>query len=357
MPPSPRRDSLAPPTSSPTSTRAAAAANTPQSPRTRYQSGHVLDHVDSYILRGEDMTHSPGESRLPSPVPSIRGGDEREATGRREEDAEERTLTSGSGNGSVGRDGLDEAEKGLRSRKGAPTEEAEKRASRNSSDGEKSADPATRRWKNDVVTFDSKDDLANPKNWSFRRRYFLVALLGLTTMCSTFASSIFSTATPAVAAEFGVSTEVATLGTYVARGVASRQQRDSPPFLPNSPPFLPNRSLFLAGFILGPIIFGPLSEVYGRKTIFSSRLRSLPPSSPFLTRSSVVYSRHICVHLLQCGNGNSKGPPDHYAHAVLGYVHFAPSGITKLTGAILICSRCWRVCRSLGRWRSSRRPI
>lgn len=54
---------------------------------------------------------------------------------------------------------------------------------------------------------------ANPKNWGFNRRYALVALLGLTTMCSTFASSIFSTATPAVAAIYGVSTEVATLGT------------------------------------------------------------------------------------------------------------------------------------------------
>ncbi|BGP63206.1 hypothetical protein NBRC10512v2_004543 [Rhodotorula toruloides] len=213
MPPSPRRNSLASPPSNPTSTSTAPRTN-PDNPRTRYQSGHVLDHIDSYVLRGEDTTHSPGESRLPSPPPSIRcgGGD---GPGRREEEAEERTLTSGSGNGGAGRDGLDDAEKGLRSRKGAG-------------------------WKNDVVTFDSKDDPANPKNWTFRRRYFLVALLGMTTMCSTFASSIFSTATPAVAAEFGVSTEVATLGT----------------------------SLFLCGFILGPIIFGPLSEVYGRKTIF-----------------------------------------------------------------------------------------
>ncbi|BGO92279.1 hypothetical protein NBRC10512_001176 [Rhodotorula toruloides] len=239
MPPSPRRNSLASPPSNPTSTSTAPRTN-PDNPRTRYQSGHVLDHIDSYVLRGEDTTHSPGESRLPSPPPSIRcgGGD---GPGRREEEAEERTLTSGSGNGGAGRDGLDDAEKGLRSRKGAGVEDGEKRrSSKEGGGGEPSRDPVTRQWKNDVVTFDSKDDPANPKNWTFRRRYFLVALLGMTTMCSTFASSIFSTATPAVAAEFGVSTEVATLGT----------------------------SLFLCGFILGPIIFGPLSEVYGRKTIF-----------------------------------------------------------------------------------------
>ncbi|BGP32950.1 hypothetical protein JCM10296v2_004736 [Rhodotorula toruloides] len=239
MPSSPRRNSLAPPPSNPTST-SAAPSNTANTSRTRYQSGHVLDHVDSYILRGEDMTHSPGESRLPSHVPSIPGGGGDDSA-RRQDEAEERTLTSGSGDGSAQRDGLDDAEKGLRSRKGAGAEEGEKRRSSNEdSGGEQSMDPATRQWKNDVVTFDSKDDPANPKNWTFRRRYFLVALLGMTTMCSTFASSIFSAATPAVAAEFGVSTEVATLGT----------------------------SLFLCGFILGPIIFGPLSEVYGRKTIF-----------------------------------------------------------------------------------------
>lgn len=214
MPPSPRRNSLASPPSNPTSTSTAPRTN-PDNPRTRYQSGHVLDHIDSYVLRGEDTTHSPGESRLPSPVPSIRcgGGD---GPGRREEEAEERTLTSGSGNGGAGRDGLDDAEKGLRSRKGAGVEDGEKRrSSKEGGGGELSRDPATRQWKNDVVTFDSKDDPANPKNWTFRRRYFLVALLGMTTMCSTFASSIFSTATPAVAAEFGVSTEVATLGTCV----------------------------------------------------------------------------------------------------------------------------------------------
>ncbi|GAA6051976.1 hypothetical protein NBRC10513_002600 [Rhodotorula toruloides] len=240
MPSSPHRNSLAPPPSNQTST-SAAPSNTASTPRIRYQSGHVLDHIDSYILRGEDMTHSPGESRLPSPVPSIRAGADGERRGKREEEEEERTLTSGSANGGAGRDGLDDAAKGLRSRKVSGVDEGEKRRSnKEDSGGEQLTDPATRQWKNDVVTFDSKDDPANPKNWTFRRRYFLVALLGMTTMCSTFASSIFSTATPAVAAEFGVSTEVATLGT----------------------------SLFLCGFILGPIIFGPLSEVYGRKTIF-----------------------------------------------------------------------------------------
>jgi hypothetical protein len=36
-------------------------------------------------------------------------------------------------------------------------------------------------WKNDIVTFDSKDDPQNPKNWSFRRKAFVTVLFGLTT--------------------------------------------------------------------------------------------------------------------------------------------------------------------------------
>lgn len=52
----------------------------------------------------------------------------------------------------------------------------------------------------------------------------------------TFASSVFSTGTREVMAEFGIGEEVATLGT----------------------------SLFVLGFGLGPTVWGPLSELYGR---------------------------------------------------------------------------------------------
>jgi DHA1 family multidrug resistance protein-like MFS transporter len=42
--------------------------------------------------------------------------------------------------------------------------------------------PAEERpWKNDIVTFDSKDDPQNPKNWSYRRKAFVTMLFGLTT--------------------------------------------------------------------------------------------------------------------------------------------------------------------------------
>ena len=57
------------------------------------------------------------------------------------------------------------------------------------------------------------------------------------TLVVTFSSSIFSAAIQQTSQEFNVSAEVMVLGT----------------------------SLFIAGFSLGPTIFGPLSELYGRK--------------------------------------------------------------------------------------------
>lgn len=57
------------------------------------------------------------------------------------------------------------------------------------------------------------------------------------TFCVTFASSVFSTATVPTAILFGVSEEVMVLGT----------------------------SLFVLGFAFGPIVWGPFSELYGRK--------------------------------------------------------------------------------------------
>lgn len=88
-----------------------------------------------------------------------------------------------------------------------------------------------------IVTFDGDDDPYRPMNWSFNKKAITTVLYGLTTMGATLASSIYSTGTDQVAAEFGVGTEVATLGT----------------------------SMLLFGFGIGPLVWAPLSELYGRK--------------------------------------------------------------------------------------------
>lgn len=62
-------------------------------------------------------------------------------------------------------------------------------------------------------------------------------MLGYTTLIAAFTSSIFSTATTAVAAQFHVSTEVGLLGL----------------------------SLYVLGFAVGPLFWAPLSELRGRR--------------------------------------------------------------------------------------------
>lgn len=87
------------------------------------------------------------------------------------------------------------------------------------------------------MDFDGPDDPYHPVNWSSRKKIITTFLYGLVTMTATWASSAYSAGTNLVAAEFNVSHEVAVLGT----------------------------TLFLLGFGLGPLIWAPLSEVYGRR--------------------------------------------------------------------------------------------
>lgn len=64
-----------------------------------------------------------------------------------------------------------------------------------------------------LVDWEGPDDPAHPQNWSFAKKARITISLGVMTLTVTFASSVFSTATKAVSEEFGISTEVATLGT------------------------------------------------------------------------------------------------------------------------------------------------
>lgn len=77
----------------------------------------------------------------------------------------------------------------------------------------------------------------HPRNFSPVRKWAITVMLGLMTISVTFASSVFSTAVQPTSRQFGVLQEVMVLGT----------------------------SLFVLGFSFGPLIFGPLSELYGRK--------------------------------------------------------------------------------------------
>ncbi|QSZ32980.1 hypothetical protein DSL72_002564 [Monilinia vaccinii-corymbosi] len=88
-----------------------------------------------------------------------------------------------------------------------------------------------------VVEFDGPDDPLHAFNWSTRKKLVTGVLLAYTTFVSSFTSSIFSTATRQIAAQYHVSTEVGLLGL----------------------------SFYVLGFAFGPILWAPLSELRGRR--------------------------------------------------------------------------------------------
>ncbi|SMQ49441.1 unnamed protein product [Zymoseptoria tritici ST99CH_3D7] len=88
-----------------------------------------------------------------------------------------------------------------------------------------------------VVDWDGDDDKENPMNFPPARKWTMAVSMGLMTLVVTFASSVFSSATMVTAMQFGVSEEVMILGL----------------------------ALFVLGFAFGPIVWGPISELYGRR--------------------------------------------------------------------------------------------
>lgn len=84
------------------------------------------------------------------------------------------------------------------------------------------------------------NDIENPKNWSQARRWYLTVVANLLVVNATFASSSPSGCLGSISRELHVSEEAA--GLVV--------------------------SLFLLGYVFGPLFFAPLSEFYGRRWLF-----------------------------------------------------------------------------------------
>jgi len=80
------------------------------------------------------------------------------------------------------------------------------------------------------------------QNWSVPYRWYLTSIAGLLVLNSTFASSAPSGIVRDMQVAFGFSQEVAVL----------------------------TIALFVAGYCVGPILWGPLSESYGRRPVFVS---------------------------------------------------------------------------------------
>lgn len=91
-----------------------------------------------------------------------------------------------------------------------------------------------------VVTW-LPNDPRNPMNFSALKKWSITVLVSMVTLAVALVSSAYSGGTKQIIAEFGVSQEVVILGV----------------------------SLFVLGFAIGPLMWAPLSEIYGRRHIFT----------------------------------------------------------------------------------------
>lgn len=94
-----------------------------------------------------------------------------------------------------------------------------------------------------LVTF-TPGDPENPKNWSKLYKWYCTMVVAITCFVVALASSVVTADLKGVEETFGVSEEVALLTITV----------------------------FVVGFGVGPVMFAPLSEIYGRQIIYGSTL-------------------------------------------------------------------------------------
>ncbi|KAF7937384.1 uncharacterized protein EAE98_001698 [Botrytis deweyae] len=83
-------------------------------------------------------------------------------------------------------------------------------------------------------------DRRNPLNFTMLKKWTITLLLAFATLAVSFVSSAYTGGVKQIIEEFNVSTEVVTLGV----------------------------SLFVLGFAIGPLMWAPLSELYGRQVLF-----------------------------------------------------------------------------------------
>ncbi|CAE6434145.1 unnamed protein product [Rhizoctonia solani] len=95
--------------------------------------------------------------------------------------------------------------------------------------------------KPDFVDWDSPEDPNNPRNWTFRHRWAATAVVSLFTFMSPLASSMVAPALPQVSRELNLE-----------QGSVLESM---------------TLSVFVLAYAVGPLFFGPLSEIYGRRLI------------------------------------------------------------------------------------------
>lgn len=91
-----------------------------------------------------------------------------------------------------------------------------------------------------LLTFGGESDKDNPRNWSKSQKWYLTFLCSYINVLVASQASVYSTGQAQIENEFGISEELAIAGL----------------------------SLYVLGFAIGPMIFAPLSETFGRRMIY-----------------------------------------------------------------------------------------
>ncbi|PGH14179.1 hypothetical protein AJ80_06048 [Polytolypa hystricis UAMH7299] len=178
-----------------------------------------------------------------------------------------------------------------------------------------------------IVEFDGPDDAYRPMNWPFRKKCVTTALYGLTTMGATWASSVYSPGVDQIRHEFNVGQEVSVLGI----------------------------SLLLFGFGVGPLLWAPLSELYGRKPAvlipyFVAGIFSFA-TAVAKDIQTVLITRFFCGFFASAPVTNTGGvlsdiwSPEERGAAIVGYAMAVVGGpiLGPIVGGVIVNSYLqWR---------------
>ncbi|KAK9412770.1 putative Major facilitator superfamily (MFS) profile domain-containing protein [Seiridium unicorne] len=107
--------------------------------------------------------------------------------------------------------------------------------------GEKEGKDVFDRYPDNIVGWDGPGDLESPRNWPVAKKLCFVAVTSAVIAAVSFGSSVFGPAAKATAAEFDVPVIVMRLAV----------------------------ALWILGFAAGPVVFGPLSELFGHVPVFA----------------------------------------------------------------------------------------
>lgn len=92
----------------------------------------------------------------------------------------------------------------------------------------------------DLVTWDTPQDAANPKNWTTKEKMVVTVVMSTFTFISPVSSSMVAPALTRLGEDLGMQKEI-----EVEMAL----------------------SIFILGYALGPLFFGPISEVFGRSRV------------------------------------------------------------------------------------------